>query len=79
MKNSMSRSSRSVRASISSADHWALALELCRERPDLAGRTGLHLGQEDLAALTSAQRRELAASGRPLGISSHYSDRKSVV
>ncbi|MGP1516289.1 MAG: bifunctional hydroxymethylpyrimidine kinase/phosphomethylpyrimidine kinase [Ottowia sp.] len=52
-------------------DHWALALELCRERPDLAGRTGLHLGQEDLAALTSARRRELAASGLPLGISSH--------
>jgi hydroxymethylpyrimidine kinase / phosphomethylpyrimidine kinase / thiamine-phosphate diphosphorylase len=48
-------------------DHWALALQL--------GATGLHLGQEDLLALSDAQRRalmhELKRTRAALGISSH--------
>jgi hydroxymethylpyrimidine kinase/phosphomethylpyrimidine kinase/thiamine-phosphate diphosphorylase len=44
-------------------DHCALALEL--------GAGGVHLGQEDLLALTDAQRAQLADCGVSLGISSH--------
>ena len=47
-------------------DHWALALEL--------GADAVHLGQEDLLALTSAERARLRAAQRAglhLGISSH--------
>jgi len=45
-------------------DHRALALEL--------GAPGLHLGQEDLLALTDAERETLVVDGAPaLGISSH--------
>jgi hydroxymethylpyrimidine kinase / phosphomethylpyrimidine kinase / thiamine-phosphate diphosphorylase len=44
-------------------DHYALALQL--------GSTGLHLGQEDVLALTDAQRSDLCHSGVALGISSH--------
>ncbi len=44
-------------------DHWQLAAEL--------GASGVHLGQEDLAALGDAGRAALAASGLALGISSH--------
>jgi hydroxymethylpyrimidine kinase / phosphomethylpyrimidine kinase / thiamine-phosphate diphosphorylase len=44
-------------------DHWPLALEL--------GSTGLHLGQEDLLALSDAQRNALRHSKVALGISSH--------
>ncbi len=44
-------------------DHWQLALEL--------GATGLHLGQEDLAALPDTERARLRAGGLSLGISSH--------
>ena len=47
-------------------DHWRLALEL--------GATALHLGQEDLLALTPADHRALAdarAAGVSLGLSSH--------
>lgn len=44
-------------------DHWRLAHEL--------GADGVHLGQEDLLALGDAGRRELAATGLALGISSH--------
>lgn len=49
-------------------DHWQLALELAAS--DLRG-LALHLGQEDLLALTPAQREQLRASGVPLGVSSH--------
>lgn len=49
-------------------DHWQLALELAG--PDGRG-LALHLGQEDLLALTVAQRARLLDSGVPLGISSH--------
>lgn len=52
-------------------DHWQLARQLISAHPGHAARTGLHLGQEDLAALTTEQRQGLAASGLPLGISSH--------
>ena len=52
-------------------DHWQLARQLISAHPEHAARTGLHLGQEDLAALTTEQRQGLAASGLPLGISSH--------
>jgi thiamine-phosphate diphosphorylase len=47
-------------------DHWALALEL--------GATGLHLGQEDVLALSAADRAQLRAAqarGLQLGLSSH--------
>lgn len=44
-------------------DHWQLALA--------AGASALHLGQEDLAALTPAQRQGLRAPGLSLGVSSH--------
>ena len=44
-------------------DHWELAAAL--------GAGGVHLGQEDLLAMTDAQRAALAASGLALGISSH--------
>lgn len=44
-------------------DHWTLALAL--------GTTGLHLGQEDVLALSDAQRTALCHSQVALGISSH--------
>ncbi|MFT4195583.1 bifunctional hydroxymethylpyrimidine kinase/phosphomethylpyrimidine kinase [Ottowia sp.] len=44
-------------------DHWRLAAEL--------GAPAVHLGQEDLQALGSEGRAELAASGLKLGVSSH--------
>jgi hydroxymethylpyrimidine kinase / phosphomethylpyrimidine kinase / thiamine-phosphate diphosphorylase len=44
-------------------DHWALAQSL--------GASALHLGQEDLLALSDAQRSALYNSGVALGISSH--------
>jgi len=44
-------------------DHWRLAAEL--------GAPAVHLGQEDLEALGTQGRAELAASGLKLGISSH--------
>ena len=44
-------------------DHWMLAREL--------GAGGVHLGQEDLLALGDDGRKQLAASGLALGISSH--------
>ncbi len=44
-------------------DHWVLALQL--------GTTGLHLGQEDVLALSDAQRSSLRHSSVALGISSH--------
>lgn len=49
-------------------DHWPLALELAGS--DSRG-LALHLGQEDLAALSSAQRQQLRAGALPLGVSSH--------
>ncbi|MDO5087265.1 MAG: bifunctional hydroxymethylpyrimidine kinase/phosphomethylpyrimidine kinase [Comamonadaceae bacterium] len=51
-------------------DHWRVAHALADGQPGMA-HVGLHLGQEDLAALTPDERRQLAASGLPLGISSH--------
>ena len=44
-------------------DHWQLALE--------AGASGLHLGQEDWAALSPGQRQAILDSGAALGLSSH--------
>ena len=44
-------------------DHWKLALA--------EGAYGVHLGQEDWAALGSAQRELLRASGMRLGLSTH--------
>ncbi len=44
-------------------DHWRLALD--------AGATGLHLGQEDWAGLSPAQRQDILDSGAALGLSSH--------
>lgn len=44
-------------------DHWQLALQL--------GARGLHLGQEDIAALSDHERHELTHAGIALGISSH--------
>jgi hydroxymethylpyrimidine kinase/phosphomethylpyrimidine kinase/thiamine-phosphate diphosphorylase len=43
-------------------DHWQLAIEL--------GAEGVHLGQQDLAALGEAGRLEVAHSGLALGVSS---------
>lgn len=51
-------------------DHWRVAHALAAGQPGMA-HVGLHLGQEDLAALSPDERRQLAASGMPLGISSH--------
>lgn len=59
---------RAAGATLVLNDHWRLAAELAAdEAPGLA----VHLGQEDLLALGEAGRAELAASGLPLGISSH--------
>ena len=44
-------------------DHWKLAIEL--------GADGVHLGQEDLAALQEDERRQLAQGVVALGVSSH--------
>ncbi|MDB5913559.1 MAG: thiE [Ramlibacter sp.] len=44
-------------------DHWQLAHEL--------GARGVHLGQEDLAALGASGRAALRATGMDLGVSSH--------
>lgn len=44
-------------------DHWQLALEL--------RAPGVHLGQEDLLALSSAERQRLQGAGIALGLSSH--------
>jgi thiamine-phosphate diphosphorylase len=44
-------------------DHWRLALA--------EGAYGVHLGQEDWAALSSAERELLRASGMRLGLSTH--------
>jgi len=44
-------------------DHWRHALA--------AGAYGVHLGQEDWAALTDAERATLRASGMRLGLSTH--------
>lgn len=44
-------------------DHWQLAIE--------AGAYGVHLGQEDLDALTPAQIQTLRQSGLRLGVSTH--------
>ena len=49
-------------------DHWRLAAELAAGD---ARHVAVHLGQEDLLALGTAGRAELAASGLRLGISSH--------
>jgi len=47
-------------------DHWELALA--------EGAYGVHLGQEDWAALSDAQRERLRASGVRLGLSTHTPD-----
>lgn len=55
-------------------DHWQAALTQTLQPSDSAGlRLGLHLGQEDLLALTPADRQALLASGGRvmLGLSSH--------
>jgi len=44
-------------------DHWRLAIE--------AGADGVHLGQQDLAALGAGERQAIADSGLALGVSSH--------
>ncbi len=44
-------------------DHWRLALA--------EGAYGVHLGQEDWAAMGSAEREQLRASGMRLGLSTH--------
>lgn len=44
-------------------DHWQVALD--------AGAYGVHLGQEDWAALSDAERQALRASGMRLGLSTH--------
>jgi hydroxymethylpyrimidine kinase/phosphomethylpyrimidine kinase/thiamine-phosphate diphosphorylase len=55
--------SRAADAELFVNDHWRLALQL--------GARGLHLGQEDIAALTDHERHELMHGGIALGISSH--------
>jgi thiamine-phosphate diphosphorylase len=47
-------------------DHWELALA--------EGAYGVHLGQEDWAALSVTQRERLRASGMRLGLSTHTPD-----
>ncbi|MHB1121954.1 MAG: thiamine phosphate synthase [Ramlibacter sp.] len=44
-------------------DHWQIAAEL--------GAVGVHLGQEDLAAMSEQHRAAMLASGLALGVSSH--------
>ena len=50
-------------ASLFINDHWRQALA--------QGATAVHLGQEDLAAMTPEERQDLSASGLALGISTH--------
>ena len=52
-------------------DHAALALEMAHAGAGGAQAPGLHLGQEDLAALGAQGRAQIAASGIGLGVSSH--------
>ena len=54
---------RAAGATLFLNDHWRLAIAL--------GADGVHLGQEDLAALGESGRAELAHSGIALGVSSH--------
>ncbi len=54
---------RAAGATLFCNDHWRLAIAL--------GADGVHLGQEDLAALGESGRAELARSGIALGVSSH--------
>ena len=54
---------RAAGATLFLNDHWRLAIAL--------GADGVHLGQEDLAALGESGRAELARSGIALGVSSH--------
>lgn len=54
---------RAVGARLFVNDHWQAAVEL--------GADGVHLGQEDLAALGQAGRRAVQDSGLALGVSSH--------
>lgn len=67
---------RAAGATLVVNDHWRLAAAFAAEfQPNAAGpgapALAVHLGQEDLLALGAADRAELAASGLPLGISSH--------
>lgn len=50
-------------ASLFINDHWRQALA--------QGAPAVHLGQEDLAAMTAEERQDLSASGLDLGISTH--------
>jgi hydroxymethylpyrimidine kinase/phosphomethylpyrimidine kinase/thiamine-phosphate diphosphorylase len=52
-------------------DHAALALEVRQSPGSPTEALGLHLGQEDLAALGTQGRAQVAASGIRLGVSSH--------
>jgi hydroxymethylpyrimidine kinase/phosphomethylpyrimidine kinase/thiamine-phosphate diphosphorylase len=54
---------RQVGARLFVNDHWKLAIEL--------GADGVHLGQQDLAALREAERRQIAQAPLALGVSSH--------
>ncbi|HEY0856076.1 MAG TPA: bifunctional hydroxymethylpyrimidine kinase/phosphomethylpyrimidine kinase [Albitalea sp.] len=54
---------REAQAELFVNDHWRTALEL--------GAGGVHLGQEDLLALSDGERAELIDSGVALGISTH--------
>ncbi len=62
---------RAADATLVVNDHWRLAAELVADTGGDTRGLALHLGQEDVLALGDAGRAALAASGLPLGISSH--------
>ena len=62
---------RAAGATLVVNDHWQLAAELAAAAGGDTRGLALHLGQEDLLVLGDAGRAALAASGLPLGISSH--------
>lgn len=77
-------SCRAAGATLVVNDHWRLAAEMATEMaagkaaeaaathaPAAPASLAVHLGQEDLLALGREGRATLAASGLPLGISSH--------
>jgi hydroxymethylpyrimidine kinase/phosphomethylpyrimidine kinase/thiamine-phosphate diphosphorylase len=61
---------RAAGATLVVNDHWPLALQLAQTEGS-ADNLAVHLGQEDLLALSARQRAQLAASKLRLGISSH--------
>lgn len=52
-------------------DHWQLALNVLDEYPDAAQHLAVHLGQEDMQAMSALGRQRLVSSRIRIGVSSH--------